>query len=267
MLNRRLFALPVILAGLLLQLAGCSVKVPPPTTDSQKSPGPSAVVGRHIFYNNSSWDAATPESDGNAIATDKTALLPGQTATIVNYTSYYQGINGIMIDIANLSEVPSLAEYERFFSFRVGGTYRDGKAGDSRNTAENTWEVAPAPLSLNVLPGAGKNGADRIVLIWEDRLVRQQWLQVTVLSNSSTGLDAPDIHYWGNSIGDSGGNPVDGTRVNIADVAQVTNNRGPTTIDSLYDHNRDKVVDDSDVLIVLNDQRSGFFCVQLISIP
>ena len=59
----------------------------------------SSVVGRYIFYSNSKFDAA---SDDNAIATDKQALLPGQTATFANYTSYSQGINGIMVDIAGL---------------------------------------------------------------------------------------------------------------------------------------------------------------------
>ena len=68
----------------------------------------SALMGRNIFYNNSKFDAhagypngdpAINDYDDNAIATDKQALLPGQTATFANYTSYSRGINGIMVDI------------------------------------------------------------------------------------------------------------------------------------------------------------------------
>ena len=47
-------------------------------------------------------DPAANAADDAAIATDKTALLPGQTATFANYTSYSRGINGIMVDIAGL---------------------------------------------------------------------------------------------------------------------------------------------------------------------
>ena len=49
------------------------------------------VVGRHIFYNNSHFDLHDPGanvSDDMAIATDKQALLPGEAAAFLNYTSY-----------------------------------------------------------------------------------------------------------------------------------------------------------------------------------
>ena len=61
------------------------------------------VVGRYIFYNDSYFDweviSESHTNDDNAIAADKAALLPGQTATFANYTSYSHGINGIMVDI------------------------------------------------------------------------------------------------------------------------------------------------------------------------
>src|SRR5262249_1579697 len=62
------------------------------------------VVGRFVFYNGSNFDFQNGSSsflDGFALATDKQALLPGQTATFQNYTSYSKGLNGIMIDVAN----------------------------------------------------------------------------------------------------------------------------------------------------------------------
>ena len=44
---------------------------------------PGTIQGRHIFYNNSAFDGPTPGAgpqDDNAIATDKSILLPGQAA-------------------------------------------------------------------------------------------------------------------------------------------------------------------------------------------
>ncbi|MCK4626951.1 MAG: hypothetical protein KAV00_16685, partial [Phycisphaerae bacterium] len=68
-------------------------------------------VGRHVFYNNSSFDENNPAAnadDDDAIAINKTALLPGQTSAFANYTSYNRGINGIMVDIPNLPTMPEI---------------------------------------------------------------------------------------------------------------------------------------------------------------
>ena len=53
-----------------------------------------------FFHNDSTFDGENGSSnltDDNAIATDKTALLPGQAATFANYSSYTDGLNGIMV--------------------------------------------------------------------------------------------------------------------------------------------------------------------------
>src|SRR5256885_305653 len=63
----------------------------------------SSVVGRYVFYNHSAFDGndiAANASDEGAIAVDKNALLPGETAGFVNYTSYSRGINGVAVDVA-----------------------------------------------------------------------------------------------------------------------------------------------------------------------
>ena len=64
------------------------------------------VVGRYVFYNDSAWDgndAAANPADDLAIAVDKRALLPGQQAEFVHYTSYDKGLNGLMIDLDDLA--------------------------------------------------------------------------------------------------------------------------------------------------------------------
>jgi hypothetical protein len=80
-----------------------------------------SIVDRKTFYNQSSFDgnnAGHDVADDNAIAVDKNALLPGETATFKNYTSYSAGINGLMIDIANPRHTPTAAD----FAFAVGNT-------------------------------------------------------------------------------------------------------------------------------------------------
>ena len=92
------------------------------------------IVGRDIFYNDSAFDGnnvAASAADDNAIATDKQALLPGQTATFANYTSYTNGINGIMVDIASL---PTFGLSDADFTFLVGNS-----------SDPTTWTAAPVP--------------------------------------------------------------------------------------------------------------------------
>src|SRR5262249_31217777 len=65
-----------------------------------------AVVGRQLFYNDSKFDGGRAEAeaaDDGAIATDKSAYLPGSgLSTTASVSSYSRGINGVMIDIAAL---------------------------------------------------------------------------------------------------------------------------------------------------------------------
>ena len=115
------------------------------------------VVGRHIFYNRSTFDgndAGANEQDDLAIAPPPTvsghghpavldepekelgkrALLPGETATFVNYTSYLLGINGIMVDIANPPNLGGLDASD--FEFRVGND-NDPAAGRRPRAGRN----------------------------------------------------------------------------------------------------------------------------------
>ncbi len=147
---------------------------------------PTSIAARHIFYNNSAWDAG---SDDNAIAPDKTALLAGQTAGPTNYTNYHLGVNGIMIDIDSPSGTLSGSD----FTFRV-------------NQADNpdTWSPAPEP-TISVQSGAGVGGSDRVTLVWDDGAIVNQWLEVTVLAAGQTGLDSDDVFYFGNIVGEVDG--------------------------------------------------------------
>ncbi|MCK4276086.1 MAG: right-handed parallel beta-helix repeat-containing protein, partial [Phycisphaerae bacterium] len=81
-----------------------------PDLGAYETQAPAEVVGRYVFYNNSFFDGNDPAPnacDDGAIATDKTALLPGGTGAFANYTSYARGINGVMVDIENLPAAPT----------------------------------------------------------------------------------------------------------------------------------------------------------------
>ena len=203
----------------------------------------SAVVARNVFYNNSRFDGNDAEAnaaDDAAIATNKTALLPGQIATFANYTSYRAGINGVIVDIAGLSAAPTAAD----FIFRIGN-----------NDDPSTWSAAPAPASITTRPGAGLGGSTRVSIVWSDGAIANAWLQVTVRATSTTGLTLPDVFYLGSAIGESGDSSANAL-VNMSDQLAVRNNphglSDPVSIQSAVDFNRDGLVGPADEIIARN---------------
>ena len=214
---------------------------------------PSRVVARHVFYNRSVWDGNDPAAgpgDDLALAPDpsvavfprlgKTALLPGQTASFQNYTSYVRGINGIMIDVA---QVPAPNQLDAsHFEFRVGNSVGSAQ-----------WEMAPTPQSITVRPGAGIDGSDRITIIWEDGAIVNQWLRVQIFPTAVTGLVQSDVHFWGNAVGETGDAAshsfVDGT-----DFAGVRDRASSQLVGvhDPYDVNRDGRIDSQDLRTVLD---------------
>ncbi|MFO7907209.1 MAG: Ig-like domain-containing protein, partial [Pirellulaceae bacterium] len=216
--------------------------------------GETAVVDRHIFYNDSAFDghdAAANDADDNAIDPSKTALLPGETATFANYTSYSAGINGVMLDIAALAGMPTADD----FVFKVG---------NSRDSS--SWGTGPNPTNITVRPGEGVAGSFRVTLTWPDHAIEKEWLQVTVLSDAnggSLGLADDDVFYVGNAIGETGNSTFDAL-VDQHDVAAIeAHTTAVTTLDcpcgadadigipymSPYDIDRDGRVDEADATL------------------
>jgi N-acetylneuraminic acid mutarotase len=218
---------------------------PPPPPPPPPPPTPATVVGRWTFYNNSAFDGNDPAAtaaDDAAVAPDKQALLPGQAATFAHYTSYSRGINGVMVDLADLpsTATPTAAD----FVFRTGN--------DSNAAA---WPVVPAPpASVTVRRGAGVNGSDRVTMVWTDGLIQKTWLRVTILPTANTALAAEDVFSFGNWPGETGNRAGD-TRVNKADTKLTQRNRTrratpPPAIDSRFDFDRNGVVDVQDRRVV-----------------
>jgi hypothetical protein len=215
----------------------------------------SEVVAHHVFYNNSKWDGhdalaqgdpAANEFDDGAIATDKTALLPGQTGTFANYTSYPRGINGIMVDIQGLADPVAVGDGDLSeFDFRYGNDDTPGG-----------WLPAPTPLEVTVRDIGG--GVHRVTFVWADKAIpNKNWLQVTVKEHPNTGLAADDVFYFGNTVGENTGD----FRVDYSDAFDIIwpllGTPLPIGPDHVADINRDGRIDYSDVFDDLWPNLSG----------
>jgi hypothetical protein len=216
-----------------------------------------AVFGRHVFYNGSGLDGGSDlvnAADDGAIAADKRALLPGQVGSFANITSYRDGINGIMVDIAGLP----LAGQQS--GLQPGDfVFKSGTGGDP-----STWQNAPAP-TIHVRPRAGVGGSDRVTFVWPDGAIKNTWLQFTVLPTPRTGLVAADTFYFGNLVGEVGNSTTNAT-VNAIDMALTRRNLFSTDSAAIarYDLDRDGRIGVRDMALV----RSNLYqSVALLNAP
>ncbi len=222
----------------------------------------SSIVGtveaRHLFYNASSFDGENPAANADddlAIASDKTALLPGETADFANYSTYGRGINGVMVDLAGLPEgtTPEASD----FQFRVGN---DDEPGN--------WLPAPEPAAVTLRTGAGVGGSDRVSIVWPDNAIRNTWLEVTALADG-LGLIEDDVFYFGNAVADSGNSATD-AQTNVTDLLLARNNTrtflNPAAIDDPYDYDRDQRCNVTDVLLARNNVTNFLTALSLLDL-
>lgn len=208
------------------------------------------LTSRQIYYKDSNFD----DGDMGAVAPGKSVLEFGQTATFANYTSYWKGINGFVIDLNDLNQVPTTGTVGDFFEFHVGND--DTPAG---------WATAPSP-TLVYQSDIDASGTDRVFLTWADNAIENTWLEILVLANASTGLANPEVFYIGNAIGETGNDSANAV-VNLADVAGVRANQtgfGSTDIADPYDFDRNEKVNLIDLSIARSNQ-SGFSPLKLIT--
>ena len=210
---------------------------------------PAAVAGRYVFYNGSAADSGDEAGDDAAIATDKQALLAGQTPSFANVTSYARGINGVMLDVLRLPSGINLSAADFLFSVADAAS-----AGGSA--------VAPAPQAVTVRRGAGANSSDRVTLTWPDGDIKNTWLRVTTLANALTGLAAPDVFSFGNLVGDTGDSDAAPFRVNALDIAAVKRAlHTDSDLTGRFDFNRDGRVNALDLAAVRGNLNRGLGAV------
>jgi ELWxxDGT repeat protein len=219
------------------------------------APPAATVVGRHVFYNNSSFDGRDPAAsatDDAAVATDKAALLPGQSPSFANLTGYTRGLNGVMLDVTGLPPDAILTADD--FTFRAGRT------ADPASLA-----AGPVPASVTVRRGAGIGGSDRVTLTWLDhgraghsggsQAVANGWLEVTVKATANTGLAAPDVFSFGNLVGETGDRP-DRAVVTTTDFVRTRENFTRSAgVTNRFDHDRDGRVSGTDLAAVRPNMR------------
>jgi PhoPQ-activated pathogenicity-related protein len=198
----------------------------------------SAVVGRHIFYDNSFFDGNTPgvnaAGDDAAIATDKSALLGDATlASPANITSYSRGINGIMVDISGSH--PDITQSD--FVFKVGS-----------NNMPGSWNLAPDPAAVVVRPGEGFGSSDRVEIVWPDFAIANTMLEVIVAANDNTGLAVSDVFFYGNRKSDSGeSTPATFFQTTASDSSTIFGHlTGTADVENDYDYDRSGNVTASD---------------------
>ena len=206
-----------------------------------------SVQGRFLYYNRA---VSTTFNNGSAnptaaIDTSKTALLPGDTASFANYSNYSRGINGLIVDIANSSNVSASD-----FQFAAWN-------GIANSGFVNTWSTP----TVTKLAGSGLNGSDRFKIEFPDSAIRDTWLRVTVLANANTQLLSNDVFYFGNAIGDVGqgnsGTPIS-VRADETDSQFMRRNQSPgansASITNVYDLNKDGRVNAIDLALLRQNQ-------------
>ena len=196
---------------------------------------PSAsVAGRYVFYNQSYFDSGSAEAnaqDDHAIDPVKRALLPGETASFANVSTYSKGLNGVMFDLKDmpLGAQPPHVEVK----MSVPGV-RPGEPV--------TWVSAPQPATITRRNGAGAGQTDRITLIWPNGAIKNRWLQVTVKADAVSWLPRDDVFYFGNLIGETGdaASPLRVSAMDVAATLRATRRfPAPVGIREVYDINRD----------------------------
>jgi hypothetical protein len=208
------------------------------------------LLERGVTYGGSSFSETE-------FATDKFPLLPGQTATFANYTSYSKGLNRVAFDIERIGS-PELDAND--FEFRVG---------NSDNPADWTLLNSSTTIPLPTISvGTPVDDITPVLLSWPDNAIENAWLQVIVLETDNTNLGSPETFYFGNAIGETG-NDASNARVDLVDVGLTRSNQtGITTapIDNNFDFDRDGRVNLVDVGLCRSNQ-TGFTTLQLISPP
>ena len=203
------------------------------------------VVGRHVFYDESAFDHLPPAqsfltasnvANDHAVAPDKQALLPGQTPSFANVTSYNKGINGIMVDLVIRPPVTVTAVASDFvFETRTAG---------------GAWAPLGSPL-IQLRRGAGVGRSDRVAITIPGGTVKNTWLRVTLRASRNNGLAADDVFYFGNLAGDTGGRAAGAVAsVDALDLLRTRRATSPSAaITNPHDHNRDGHVSPVDFAI------------------
>lgn len=212
-------------------------------TVTDQAPCTPGIVGRYLLYNNSAWDNNTPEvtsADWAAIAPDKTPLLPGAgTVVPANWSTYSKSINCIVLDICGLARVPVVGQD---ILFVMGNDMND----------PFTWTEMPPDPTIQLFPGEGVNGSDRLAIVWPDNAIpNTRWVLTGLFADDpSLGLPESDFFIFGIAIGDANGDLLVNADDEVLCRPPYTHNAfNPAPIDDPSDINRDRLVNAVDEVL------------------
>jgi hypothetical protein len=224
----------------------------PPPVDS------SVVTDRRLYYNNSAYDgntvgAVSAAQEYSALATDKSAYLPGSGSFIAaNTSSFSKGITGAIVELTGTHGTLTADD----FTVRMSGQQL------AANNVPSSWIAAPAP-TVTVFSDTPVAGTDRVHLTWADGAIADRYLEIIVEgndaaggNNTNTGLATSDIHLYANKIGDDFTGSPTFSNTNATDELNARNSQGTADLaaTNAYDFNRDFFVNSTDQLVARNNQ-------------
>ncbi len=212
------------------------------------------VANRQVFYNNSTGFGTSGANNSptvnptGAIDATRMALLPGNTTTPANYTNYSRGLNGIVFDLNNPSNLSGINSSS--FQFATWSNFS--------NTTPTFLTINPT-VTVSTFATGGLGGTARVKLVFADRAIENAWLQITVLANADTGLATDDVFYFGNARFDvtpTSPFPSQQISINIFDTNAVRAKQGQTTggVSNVFDVDRNGVVNIFDTNAVRGGQ-------------
>ncbi len=228
---------------------------------------PIEIINRRVFYNNTNnfgtggSNNAPSVNPINAIDMTKEALLPGQTSSMLNYTNYSRGLNGIVIDVRGMS-----AENAALLN---AGSFEFASWDSFLSATPNFVPIAPTVV-VSTFIGGGQNGSTRIKLTFVDREIENEWLRVTMRANGITRLPADDVFYFGNARFDVTPTAAESVTVNAFDVNRVraaisTSNTG--LVSNIFDVDRSGAINAFDVNAIRSVLANTSTLLRMFSAP
>ena len=111
-----------------------------------------------------------------------------------------------------------------------------------------------------------------MTIVWADGAILAKWLEIKIQPSSDTGFLVEDKFFFGNAIGETGDGSL--ALVNSTDLLRISLNLigafdPPATVTSLYDINRDGLVNAQDYLITRSNPTSPVdgSALELILVP
>jgi hypothetical protein len=171
---------------------------------------------------------------------------------IDNLTNGDRGINGILFDIAGLTE---LHQIDFQFQWSPQGVF------DYSAHPVSQWGTAPTPVAMELLLGAGHQSSNRVRIQWSDYSIVNRYLKISIRAAGNLLAEL----YVGHLLGETTGTNGDTFSVSFADITPIRAAVGQTvTASSLLDINKDGLVTFADISAV---RASGGIQLTRLTIP